>query len=198
MLFNPGKSVLSLLLLFFVSAQAAFAFQDTEVNSVILDDSKLTINGTSNVNDFECVYQKEIEEDTLRHYVKFEEALAHVGGDNIYLVVDSFDCGKKGINRDFRNTLKSKVYPTIDVKLVTVKYNSDGNISAEVAIYIAGVTQQYEVQLEQITVEGEITQIIGNQKVRLSDFNIDPPKALFGLIKVNDEMNISFSLRIKQ
>lgn len=175
------------------------AQQREQVNTVILDDSKLTINGTSNVNDFECVYEEKFEQDTLQHTIDIDEAIAEVDGEQLILVVDSFDCGKRGINKDFRNTLKSDVYPTIELDLKKVIQQDPELITAEVDITLAGVTQTYQVNFEDIVFYEEgFIEVQGTQPVKMTDFGIKPPRALFGLIKVNDELDINFTLRIIQ
>lgn len=177
----------------------ANAQQREQINTVILDDSKLTINGTSNVNDFECVYEEEFQEDTLQHTVAIDEAIAEVDGEQLILTIDSFDCGKRGINRDFRNTLKSDLYPTIQLDLKKVVQQDAERITAEVDITLAGVTRTYMVNFEEITYHEEgFLEVTGTQPVNMSDFGLNPPRALFGLIKVNDELDINFTLRIIQ
>ncbi|HCD52754.1 MAG TPA: hypothetical protein DEQ34_09925 [Balneolaceae bacterium] len=178
--------------------KTATAWQNRESNSIILESGKLKINGTSNVNDFECVYDEEIEEDETKHYVDVQEATYEISGDELILEVDSFDCGKKVINRDFRKTLKSDKYPNINVELVKV-FRVDGAPSqADVAITIAEVTNTYRVTLHDVSIEEESAVIGGTQIVKMTDFALTPPTALFGLIKVNDELEINFTLRIKQ
>lgn len=176
----------------------AFAWQDGRVNSVIMDGSKLKINGTSNVTDFECIYDEKIEQDTLSHYVEFEDTFVAVGGDELRLEIDSFDCGKRGINRDFRKVLRSSEYPNIDIRLEKV-YREEGKpVEADVAITLAGTTNQYRVRLHQVALEKSSATVGGSQIINMTDFGIEPPTALFGLIKVDNTLQINFTLRIKQ
>jgi hypothetical protein len=199
MFLKTGALAFSMFTISALPGYSVYAQQTQQVNSVILDDSKLTINGTSNVNDFECIYDEEFEEDTLSHTINIDEAIAEVEGEQLVLVVDSFDCGKRGINRDFRNTLKSDVYPTIELDLKKVIRVPGEPISAEVDITLAGVTKSYLVEFGEVKFYEEgFVEVLGTQPVQMSDFGIEPPRALFGLIKVNDELDINFTLRIIQ
>ena len=172
--------------------------QSRTVETVILDQSSLEIKGSSNVNDFDCRYNEPIMPDTLYHEIEIEPSEVKVKGDNISMYVESFDCGKKGINRDFRKTLKSNEYPTIDVTLERLIYDDDQPVIAEVLIYLAGISRMYQLDFTSLTQEEGTNRIHGSQIIKMSDFNLEPPKALFGLVKVNDEMTINFTLNVRQ
>lgn len=195
----PGKKLflISLFTLLCLS-ESSFAQKTMEVESLILEGSKLSINGTSNVNDFECIYDDRFETDTLKHIVQVEEAIVVLDGDQLKLEIDSFDCGKRGINRDFRNTLKSKVYPNIQIELVKVVAQNEIPFEAEIMASLAGVTNRYILELVNLSIENEQTQFEGTLTLKMSDFNLSPPTALFGLIKVRDEIDVNFLLKIRQ
>ena len=177
--------------------QDVYAYQGSESESVLLDGSKLTINGTSNVTDFECVYNEDLDEPETTTEAEIQQATATSAGGELILVVDSFDCGKKGINKDFRSTLKSDVYPTIHVELLEVITQDNIPTIAVVNISIVGITKEYGVELGEAYVEDGVTMVRGSQALKMTDFNIDPPRALFGLVKVDDELKINFTLRIR-
>ena len=172
--------------------------QTRTVETVITDGSSLEIQGSSNVNNFECDYKEPLVTDTLRHQIEIEESEVKVQGDNIKMFVESFDCGKKGINRDFRKTLKSDVYPTIDVSLERLIYNENTPVIAEVLISLAGISRIYQLDFTNLDQEEGTNRIHGSQAIKMSDFNLELPKALFGLVKVDDEMTINFTLNVRQ
>ena len=193
-----NRFCIPILLILFLFPISIMAQEQSSVQSVILNESKLRINGTSNVNDFECVYEEELESDTLFHEVELAKAFANIQGDRLELVVESFDCGKRGINRDFRNTLKSKQYPNIHIEVLQVTAKNDIPDKATVAIELAGVTNTYEVDLKNVSIDNDLIQVLGEQNLRMSDFGLKPPTALFGLIKVRDRLKISFTLQVIQ
>ncbi len=177
----------------FVKAQQ----QEVSIQTVVLNESKLRINGTSNVTDFECKYANSFELDTLSHQLEISKDSILVSGDNLPLTIDSFDCGKRAINRDFKSTLKSKEYPNIDISLLEVFSENDIPTSASIAISLGGTTQKYLVSLTEEVMDDKVVSISGTQKLKLSDFNLEPPRALFGLIKVRDELVVTFELLVK-
>lgn len=193
------KSIISLALFLvpILLPEQVLAQQSTSVYSIVLNESKLRIYGTSNVTDFECKYESDFEQDTLSHQLDIKAEGILVRGDRLPLVVDSFDCGKRAINKDFKNTLKYKEYPDINIELIEVFASNSIPDRASVAITLAGVTRQYDVRLvEEFTSDGTF-KITGTQELLMTDFDLNPPRAMFGLIKVSDELLISFELIIK-
>jgi len=113
------------------------------------------------------------------------------------LGIKNFDCGRRGINRDFRNSLKSDEYPTIDLKLLSFAPSDSLLEEVNVLISLAGAEKKYILEFTSSYSSDGIVKIEGEQKLAMSDFNIDPPRALFGLIKVQDELTITFTLFLK-
>jgi len=198
-LYKNYKTILSLALFLMpiLLPVKVLAQESASIHSIVLNQSKLRIYGTSNVTDFECKYENDFEQDTLTHQLDINTQGILVRGDQLPLVVDSFDCGKRAINKDFKNTLKYKEYPDINIELIEVFSTNTIPDRASVAITLAGVTRQYDVKLvEEPTSDGTF-RITGTQELYMTDFNLNPPRAMFGLIKVSDELLISFELVVK-
>jgi len=162
------------------------------------DNSELTIKGTSNVTDFECEYEGSFDRDTLQHSIQFDEKSYRISGDTLKLLINSFECGKRGINRDLRKTLKSSVFPTIDIVPLSFSKNEQLLNQMYVSISIAGAVNNYELFFESDTASSSSYRVKGEQLLKMTDFNIDPPRALLGLIKVDDELMILFDIMLKQ
>lgn len=187
---------ISLLILFLFIGLVTKA-QTFEFSSNILPSSSISINGKSNVNSFSCSYPNPFPKVTLQHTSKLEESTFKVNGDTLGLEISEFDCGKRGVNRDMRKTLKEKEYPTIDAWIERITLNDAGEAIAVLSVSIAGVTNQYEMNIDE-TPDSEVMEIKGEQEIFLSDFNLDTPRALFGLVTVEDRFVVDFELNIKQ
>lgn len=167
------------------------------INSIILNDSKLSIIGASNVTDFECLYEDDFQTNTLSHFFTLENKVVRVSGDTLKLAIDNFDCGRRGINRDFRKSLKSNEYPSIDISLIDFESSNKLLERVNVLISLAGNERKYALEFKSTYQDEDIIEIQGEQKLSMTDFNIDPPTALLGLIKVRDELTIKFTLFLK-
>lgn len=167
------------------------------IKSTIMNESKLSILGTSNVTDFECLYDNDFRIDTLSHYLALDQGIIKVSGDTLKLIIENFDCGKRGINKDFRSSLKSDEYPSIDISLISFKQSNRLLKEVNVLISLAGSEKIFELEFTSSYLENGLIKIEGEQKLTMSDFNITPPRALLGLIKVRDELTIKFELLLK-
>lgn len=182
------------ILLYLISG-TAYARQTNEVNFLILENSKLRINGTSNVTDFQCIYKDRISADTLKQSITFGDTLT-ISGDKITIAVGSLDCGKKVINRDLQKTLQASKYPTLELGLLTVEISDTTPFNALLEITIAEVTQNRFIEINSFENNDDQLVFSGKGKILLTDFGLDPPTALFGLIKVSNEIEIMFDLII--
>lgn len=195
MLIDFKKLLLPSLLMFPAIGAAQFLENQTVMLS---NESRLSINGTSNVTDFSCISQHHLEGDSLDFDYRFDGKKAVIEGSSLFLNVEGFDCRKKGINRDFRKTLKYKEYPHIKITLNELSF-SDGSEtpqSALVTIEIAGVQREYEVPLNEVVFHSNKITAHGNKRVSMRDFNLSPPSVLLGMIKVRAELDIDFELVI--
>ena len=188
-------SIISFLLL------VSFSNRNTLKHStsvLITPKSELSINGTSNVTDFKCIYSiKNINTpisiyfERTHNIIRFEKAM-------LVLENNGFDCGGKGINKDFHGLLKSDVYPKITLKLKEIKLHQNKNNTADalIAIEIAGKSQTYQMQIEYL--KDENLMISGKLKLNIKDFSLEPPKKMLGLIVVSEIIEINFKLVLKE
>ena len=168
---------------------------DSRVNTSkvkITSNSQLVIKGSSNVNSFACIYKQNLKNDEfLVNYVK-ESSKIHFQGAKMVLKSDCFDCRHKTINKDFKELLKSDVFPNIQISLKEITETKQ-YVLAKVQIEIAGVTKDYVFPVSVIENESKVR---GTARLSIKDFNLTPPKKLFGMIMVNDLVEIDFNLHL--
>jgi hypothetical protein len=103
---------------------------------------------------------------------------------------------------DLRKTLKSKDYPYLYVRFINIAKLPDLKPSAEtiggwVEIEIAGVVRRFDMQYTISSASAEQVVLSGKRQLLFSDFNITPPSRLGGMIKVNNELEVSFTLQMR-
>lgn len=175
--------------------------QDRNTEEVSLsDESNLSINGTSNVTDFSCGLEQHLSQEKLSFSYQFEQNRVLVDGNTLYINAEQFDCGKRGINRDFKKALKVKEYPYIKITLKELIVTDAQSFPTEalVNIEIAGVVREYMISLVEIESFSNSVRVRGEKSLNITDFNLSPPTALFGMVKVRDELSIDFNLIISQ
>lgn len=164
------------------------------------NESKLSINGKSNVNDFRCESEHQLQQDSLDFTYHFTADTITVDGVDLSLEVSQFDCGKRAINRDFRSTLKYQEHPFIQITLNELVLSDSVDVvptTAKVTITIAGVARNYDVPLHAFSSMEDRVIVGGSKILYMTDFGLTPPSPLFGLVQVSDELEIVFDLVVR-
>lgn len=173
------------------------------------EDSRLWIEGKSNVNTFECMAQEYIAEATLSEIP--EEELINTPlpeltvEDNVAITVgikvDGFECGRSRMNRDLKEALNSDEFPEITFTLknattltVPDETNNGFEIEVEGSLTVAGITREIAFRSQGYYLEDGRIRATGNKIIKMTDFNIEPPTALLGLVKADDDLRVRFDL----
>jgi len=164
----------------------------------VAPESEVVIAGTTNINNFTCKYNLQQLEVPIR--LVYDEKSEQILFKNaeLKLVNDCFDCGGKGINKDFQELLKTKKHPEVELKLLSVEPPSPNQSTVDVGmeIKIAGVSREYKTILH-CEQDKEIC-VSGTLKLKLSDFELEAPKKMLGMIKVDDEIKVYLSLQLSE
>lgn len=160
---------------------------DIKLPSVVL------IEGTSTLHDWESNVEK-----TEAQLVVNNLEDVTIETLNVKVDVLSIKSGKKLMDKLTYKALKAKKYPNItfvfkkgeiigeNEAFIDIKLNGD--------LTIAGVTKNVSV-VTKINKLGNTILLKGSHKLKMTDFGIDPPKALLGTIKTGDEITIKFNLK---
>lgn len=171
---------------------------ERETTVRVAPESEVVISGTTNVNQFTCTYNLQELELPIRLVYDDKKEQIQFKNARLKLANDCFDCGGKNINKDFRALLKSEQYPVVELRLLHVDPPSNGqqHIGVGMEIKIAGVSRVYETQLE-CELESNIC-VKGTLPLKLTDFGLEPPKKVLGMIKVDDDIKVNISLQLNE
>ena len=113
------------------------------------------------------------------------------------------DCGGPGINRDMRKTLDADNHPHVIIQVLRSNLPAPwqkeppSSVTSRIRLHIAGQARQEDVRVH-ITPLGEgLYRLHGSHRLRFSDYGIEPPQAMFGLIRVEDELELSFDVEVR-
>lgn len=175
-----------------------FTDPERETKIWVLPGSEVVISGTSNINKFNCRYQVAGLEVPVHLVYREELNEIHFKNARLDLPSDCFDCGGKGINKDFKEILQTNKYPEIKLRLLYVDPpdRDSKKVGVGMEIVLAGVSRKYFTQLDTRT-DGEIL-VKGTLDLKLTDFGLEPPKKALGLIKVDDEVKVNLNLKFKE
>lgn len=114
----------------------------------------------------------------------------------IPLPVAGFEASNQFLYQDFLTLLKANQHPEI---IVGIGYHQlldflegENYTMKNIQITIAGITKEYPVSCIVNSCSENLVYISGYQRIKLTDFNIDPPEKLQGLIKVENDVTINF------
>ena len=192
------KRILLVLLFLVLVSFAKTNLAKSSKSILITHQSELNINGTSNVTDFKCRYNiKNLGTPFRVHYEKEHDVIRF---ENSMLTLENtgFDCGGRGINKDFHGLLQSDIYPEIILRLKEIRIKPHNNHLADalVEIEIAGIKNSYHMETE--FHNDKDWHISGRLKLNINKFQLKAPKKMLGLIVVSNEIEISFKLVIKE
>jgi polyisoprenoid-binding protein YceI len=168
----------------------------TIINKYTLDkDYTVTIHGTSNLHDW-------------------DENVGIVTGDAIidWNADKSFDLNAvhikmdvhsikshegSGMNNNTYKALKADANPTIifalNHPLKSIKTNSTENdVSMVGSLTIAGVIKPVTMKVKLVMDNQSILTIEGAYTIKMADYDVTPPTALFGTIKTGDSITLNF------
>jgi hypothetical protein len=190
-------------LIFFVSSAFLFPSADLVHRFIVLPQSKLSIDGKTNVNSFSC---------SIAQYAGTDTLVLHEGGKNVRPVfvkgsvgldASTFDCGMSIMTSDFRKTINSDKYPAIVIDFIsferTPTYTKQGvdKFKGILKISLAGVTKLFEVDCSIDTEPSGLIHLEGGRNFTFADFGLKPPTRMMGTIKVQEELVVKFHLVLK-
>ncbi|MGA1227261.1 MAG: YceI family protein [Tamlana sp.] len=116
---------------------------------------------------------------------------------DISITSESLKSGKKSMDKNTYKALKTDAHKTINFKLTSVdKVTSKGNgkllVNAKGNLTITGVKKAISIDFIADTSLSNTISLTGEKTIKMTDFNIDPPKALLGTITTGDEITIKF------
>lgn len=185
---NPTKTLLGLLFMLVMATPQVFS-QTYNLNN---QASKLTVSGTSSLHDWDIDAEQQKGQLVLNNSgdLKIEKLTFEV-------VSESLKSGKSGMDKNTYKALDTKKHKSITFQLLSVKdMKSSGNDNYKIEVIgnltIAGVTKKTNINFD-MGVSSNKVSLNGKKAFKMTDFGIDPPKALLGTITTGDEITITFT-----
>lgn len=163
------------------------------------------VKGTSSLHDWS------VRTDQIEGYAEFKEAIGEITlGDVLTLSSDtekpvvhvlipavSLKSEKKAMDNNMYSALKTDQYPqiTFDLSAIAVTEIKDTAhlvIKATGSLNIAGVSRTFELPVMVDASRQSGIVFTGDTSLKMTDFQIKPPKAMLGMLKTGDEVKIEF------
>lgn len=164
-------------------------------SKVVLAESKLVVDGTSNLHDWTIEAKAMSGKASVTLEAGDLKALKNL---DFSVEVEQLKSGKSGMDKNTFKALKSTSNKNISFKLVkVVKMTtvSDNNYTIETQgdLTIAGATKRIN-QTFTVKLTGKKMVFSGKQKIDMTVYGVEPPKALMGTIKTGKDVTVDFKV----
>jgi hypothetical protein len=157
-------------------------------------NSFIRILGGSNINTFSFTYNTSSLSDAWQ-MIETKDT----GFLSVTVPVRDFEASNPLMYDDFLRLIKAREFPVLRIIIPKERlekaFGTEGTFSPDIEINLAGVTRKYKIECNLYDCGNNLF-IRGLKMIKLSDFNIQPPVKLSGLVKVRDEIAVNFGLFI--
>ncbi len=163
-------------------------------------ESHLSIRGTTNVNSFECFSTQSFSEQTVRLSVDGMTNRVDFRDAKLRIRVDALDCDNSKMNADLCDALDAEDFPYIEIQMheASLSTGSIGTTGSDIVVKasltIAGQARKVYIKAKAVQIAENKFRFQAVHWIKMTDFGVDPPTALLGLIKVRDDIAIHFDL----
>lgn len=185
-----------------LTARAAAAQETARVN--VAPDSKLWIEGTSNLHGWSCKAEK------LEANIELDKAAAAqvslappkaLRRVEVKVPVKSLKCGHGAMDNNLYKALNADAAPEIDYILATFEAAPGDSrdtftLKTVGTLKIAGKEKSIAMDVVANRMPDGTLTATGVVPVKMTDFGIQPPTAIFGRLKTGDEVKVNFALNI--
>ncbi len=164
----------------------------------ILPQSKIFLHGVSNVNSFSCEVCGTDEVTTLNLFFSSEGKQLLFDENEYRIPIKNFLCENSRMTADLQEALRMDIYPAMSLELKALSNLPDSTQfpQARLQISLAGKSNTYDLTYACTRMSENFYHVVLTRDFNMSEFGIDPPTALMGLIKVKEKIEIELDLYI--
>jgi polyisoprenoid-binding protein YceI len=162
-----------------------------------IKEYKLTVQGSSTLHDWESDVSQTEATATITLQ---DKKLTDIKEVTVKIPVTSIKSTKgKMMDSKTYEAFNAEKNPNIQYKLSGARITASGDgytLVANGTLTMAGTSRPVELTAKgKVMTNGDV-QIIGSKKLNMKDFNMVPPTAMMGTIKVGEEVTVNFNLTL--
>jgi polyisoprenoid-binding protein YceI len=166
----------------------------------VAPESKLWIEGTSSLHDWTC------KATTLDAAIEVDAAAVQIAAAapkmlkrvQVKVPVRSLKCGHGGMDDNLYKALKADSDPQISYIMAsfepTAEAANEFTLRTSGTLLIAGKENRITMDVAAVRLPDGSIRATGTVPIKMTDFSIKPPTAVFGRIKTGDDVKVKFEL----
>jgi polyisoprenoid-binding protein YceI len=161
---------------------------------------KITIEGTSNIHDWSMVSDKGICTGEIE--INDAGALSGISAFSFSVPAESLKSEHKAMDKNTYKALNTNKYSTISfsVEIAGIKPSGTSGyiLTTKGKLTISGVTKEIWLIANGVVNADKSISYSGSYKLKMKDFNVEPPSIMFGAIKTGNDVVVKFNLLLKE
>lgn len=153
------------------------------------DKSSMQITGTSSLHDWES----EVDDFSVKGNINENV----IDGLEVTVQTKSIKSGKSIMDDKTHDALKAKKHPSIVFK--SDKLTINGNkVTGKGTLSLAGQSKPISLNADVVSQTAGAMQVKGAVDLKMTDFGIDPPTAMFGTLQTGDDISIKYDISVSK
>jgi polyisoprenoid-binding protein YceI len=168
------------------------------VRLVLRPGSRLWLEGDSNLHSWKCDAKEFVTELRLERASPTAPPRS-IERATLGVPVAKIECGNGKMNANLRKALKSSEYADITFVVTGAEFVETASpgaleVLAKGHLYVAGNGRDLQFQVSGTDTGDGALRMRGRVQIKMTDFGVEPPTAMMGLLKTKDDVTISFDL----
>lgn len=171
---------------------------DSTIRMSILPSSHLELEGTSTLHNFKCTTT------TIRGEIEMDQRMSSFASAEVAIPAKSIHSESASMNDKMYDAMNAKEYPEMRFSLLpsdsTTQAQSsqrDSLVTLRGRLFIAGKEQTIELRVSINRNRDGILKVDGTKRLLMTDYGIDPPTFMLGVLKTGNEVTVEFHLDLK-
>ncbi len=163
-----------------------------------IHDVTIKLNGTSTLHDWEMEANRAKGEAQLIFNAENESELTSVKSLTFNLEVKDLKSDNSGLDKNAYKALNADKYKNISYKLTSSKESSEKGgylLKTQGKLTIAGTTKDVAIDIHLVINENNTITCKGSYQLNMTDYNVEPPSFMMGMMTTGDKLKIDFEVK---
>lgn len=160
---------------------------------------RITVEGTSNLHDWTMQADKGTGNAAIT--LGANNAIASLANLNFTMPAEALKSEHKAMDKNTYKAMNTDKYPTISFNAPASTLKSSGgnsfNVVAHGKLTISGVSKNTDLTAACMVNTDKSVTCTGAYKLKMSQFNVEPPSIMFGTITVGDDITVKYTVTYK-